>query len=405
MEKEKYDRLNLLRIIAFLIVFLLHAKIFIPVEWFDNVKISWILFTPAWAGVWIFFVLSGYGIGSGFYSGKYQMTKHGILKFYYSRLLKILPLYWTYICLIVIFLKPEYLLPGRDSITKLLKLLLFNYQEEFDSTEFGLAWYMTTLLRLYLVAPLFYLLIKRYLSNCKYFKWLFLFFLIGGFIFRVAMGYHIAVVGDGNWSSDIYKPFYFNLDLFCSGFILNELKNKKHRWRKIHIIPWLGLCTIILYNSYIYFYASYYGTANIDIYCYILPSIYLIYICFIIYNYDIVKKTELKNETKNPNIKSGIIDSFAKLIMPLYLFHSTVLFCMKNGYKETWYIHIIQLFKIPEEYWNFSIGMMFTGISFVYTVILAILMYHLIMIPLNKKLDQSCRQIYYQVFGRIKKSK
>ena len=56
MEKEKYDRLNLLRIIAFLIVFLLHAKIFIPVEWFDNVKISWILFTPAWAGVWIFFV-------------------------------------------------------------------------------------------------------------------------------------------------------------------------------------------------------------------------------------------------------------------------------------------------------------------------------------------------------------
>ena len=102
MEKEKYDRLNLLRIIAFLIVFLLHAKIFIPVEWFDNVKISWILFTPAWAGVWIFFVLSGYGIGSGFYSGKYQMTKHGILKFYYSRLLKILPLYWTYICLIVI---------------------------------------------------------------------------------------------------------------------------------------------------------------------------------------------------------------------------------------------------------------------------------------------------------------
>lgn len=65
--------------IAFFLVFLLHAKIFIPVTWYENVNIAWIFYTPACAGVWIFFILSGYGIGCGFISGKYEMTKKGIL--------------------------------------------------------------------------------------------------------------------------------------------------------------------------------------------------------------------------------------------------------------------------------------------------------------------------------------
>lgn len=387
MFKKKFDRLKLLKIIAFFMVFFLHAKIFIPVTWFENIGFAWILFTPAWAGVWIFFVLSGYGIGCGFYSGKYQMSFKGILKYYYSRLIKVLPLYWTYIFLLVFFLKPEYLLPGHDSIGKLIRLLLFCYQEEFDSIEFGLAWYMTTLMRLYFIAPLFYFLVKRYLNNRKFVKWIFLCLAIGGFLLRIMMGYHIECTGEGNWSANIYKPFYFNLDLFFSGFILNGLKGKKVKLKTISYFPWIGLIILILYNNYIYFYASYYGTSNLNIYCYILPSIYLLYICFMICNYDVFFNKDKEKET----IKGGVIYSLAQILMPLYLFHSTILLCMKNGYKESWYMRMVEILKIPSEYSNFAIGLFFTMISLIYTIVVAYLLYFIIMIPLNSKLDKFCK--------------
>lgn len=176
----KFDRLNLLRIYAFLMIFLLHSKIFIPVEWYENVSVSWILFTPAWAGVWIFFILSGYGIGYGFYSEKYKLTPTGIIQYYYSRLIKVIPIYWLCIFIITIFLKPEYLLIEKNTICKMLKLLLFNYQAEFDTIEYGLMWYMTTLMRLYLVAPLFFLLKKRYLNLKSHLGIWFLLLVVGG---------------------------------------------------------------------------------------------------------------------------------------------------------------------------------------------------------------------------------
>ena len=65
-EKNKVDMLNVLRFIAFMIIFLLHAKAFIPVNWNENCSVAWVLYTPAWAGTWIFFMLSGYGVGAGY---------------------------------------------------------------------------------------------------------------------------------------------------------------------------------------------------------------------------------------------------------------------------------------------------------------------------------------------------
>lgn len=400
MKTQKFDRLNLLRIISFLMVFFLHAKLFIPISWNDNVNLSWIIYTPAWAAVWIFFILSGYGIGAGFYSGKYKLSAKGIMKFYYSRIIKILPLYWTYIVLIVLFLKPRYLLLGQENLWKIIKLLLFCYQEEFDSIEFGLAWYLTTLIRLYLIAPLIFCIFKRYFSCKKYFFLRLICILLFGFISRIAMGYHIEVSGIGNWSSDIYKPFYFNLDLFCSGFIINELKQRNtFRFPIIKIIPWIVFFSLVLYNSYIYYFATYYGTENINIYCYILPSIYLIQICFMIFNYEILPSTRLgeSNTCHYKTQKKSIIDTISQYIMPLYLFHSTVLLCMQNGFDINWYLQITNILNIPDEYCNFTIGMLFTFISLLYTFIFAVILYNVIMVQGTKLLDTFCKTIYKKI--------
>lgn len=133
--------LNFLRFLAFTMIFLLHAKIFVPVNWNDNLRCAWLLYTPAWAGTWIFFILSGYGIGCGFYSGKYELSVKGIFQYYTRRLFAILPLYYFYIFTIAIFIKPEILLPTKEHINYMFKLLLFNYHAEFYNIEFGLAWY------------------------------------------------------------------------------------------------------------------------------------------------------------------------------------------------------------------------------------------------------------------------
>lgn len=37
----------------------------------------------------------------------------------------------------------------------------------------------------------------------------------------------MAVTGEGVWTAAIYKPFYFNLDFFFTGMLLNSLKNDR----------------------------------------------------------------------------------------------------------------------------------------------------------------------------------
>lgn len=376
--KNKFDRLNLLRIVAFFMVFLLHAKIFMPVQWDENVSLAWMLYTPAWGAVWIFIVLSGYGIGAGFYSGKYEMSLKGIIKYYYGRLLKILPLYWTYMFIIIVFIRPDYLLLGRESLSKILPLLFFDYREEYDSLYFGLAWYMSTLIKLYAIAPIFYYLTHRYFAKKQFWilRYFFLVFLL--LFLRLAMKYHIMLTGDDVWAYEVYKPFYYNLDLFFGGFLLNELKYKKFFFKKIKIVPWIIMGGFILYNSYEYYNASFLGKGTLTYYCYVYPTIYLLLVSFFIINYDIrcnYKIVKLSTDSLKKNI-FRIIDYFAKLMMPLYLFHSTILFCMQEGYNESYYLNVSNILHIPDDYKNFSIGCMFTVLSLSVTIFWAIVVHN-----------------------------
>lgn len=83
----KCNPLNFLRVVAFFMVFFLHT--------FPSSKIDFsfcfIFHTPAWGGVFIFFILSGYLIGKGFFAGKYENTFKGSLKFILQRFIKIAP--------------------------------------------------------------------------------------------------------------------------------------------------------------------------------------------------------------------------------------------------------------------------------------------------------------------------
>lgn len=83
-KENRVDALNVLRVIATLSVFCLHTSIFEPdiSSLFSSDGLCFLWRTPAWSGVWIFFILGGYFAGKGFASGRYSFSRKGILNYY-----------------------------------------------------------------------------------------------------------------------------------------------------------------------------------------------------------------------------------------------------------------------------------------------------------------------------------
>ena len=281
MNKRQLDMVTVLRLLAFLCIFLLHEKIFAPVDWSDGMKHPWILFTPAWAGTWIFFFLNGYGLGFGLKNEKYELSFNGISKFYISRLCAIVPLYWFYIILVSVFITPEVWNLNGENICKLLNLFLFNYQEEYYSLEFGLAWYLTTMLRLALFAPAIFYLIRRIEKRVKNSFTLFIIAVVmGGLLLRVLALLCVIKYG-GDWSRQVYKPFYFNFDLFITGIAVHYLPSgsflNKSKIKFVRFAVILAFLAMIEVSSYLYFYGEKYGILRYR-YSYVcfFPTIFLL---------------------------------------------------------------------------------------------------------------------------------
>ena len=406
-EKNKVDMLNVLRFLAFMIIFMLHTKGFIPVNWNENCSKAWLFYTPAWAGTWIFFMLSGYGVGAGFYSGKYETSLDGVVHYYIKRIASILPLYWFWIITVAIFVKPEILMPSMEHFGYLLKLFFFNYQEEFFSAEFGLGWYMTTLIRLYLVAPFGYLLLRKLVKSKKQTCFALILIVLIGFVARCLMGYHIAVTGEGNWSPDIYKPFYFNFDIFFSGMLLNQLKEYRGEISYVHktmgrLISMLALLLLVGINSYIYYDYAYGRSNYLNIYCYVFPSVYIILVAFYIYYFEIqkdFKQTKLTVGQLKKNVMR-IFDYFHKIQFPIYLFHSSILLCLANAYDKTIYEKICKMLLIPQDKYNFVIGCLYTMFAFILSVVWAVVVHKMIQSQKKSNIRICLENKDYSIYGK-----
>lgn len=359
----------MLRICGFLMVFFRHIKTFTPGNWYENIPGAWVLYTPAWAGVWIFITLSGYGIGAGFRNGKYQLSLKGLLEYYQRRIIRIVPIYWIYLILVIVFWKPEYLLPGITSLKALLKLFLFSYQEEFDSDYFGVAWYLTTLIRLYLLAPLFVWIIEK-IKKLKISPLLvYALLAIGGMALRLAMRQYILSGEDRFWAILVYKPWYFNIDFFVGGMLLNELKDKKFK-RYLPVLPWIILLGCNLIMSKEHFYTSYYWKTEPLIYQYLGPTLYLLITSLFIVNYDVSCGIKIRQKSANKIsvFFSGAVRKIGELLLPMYLFHTVIAQLLLVG-TNGWYWYVVETMQVPPLYQTFAISCLYAAVTLVYTVL------------------------------------
>lgn len=272
-EKRAGISANLLRVFATLFVFLLHGRCYLADPKKLPPVLQWLTCLPAWAGVWIFLLLSGYGIGYGFFSGRYSLRENGKLSarkfggFYLARFLKVAPLYYLYCVFYEILSGTGYFWHNPK---QLLRMLTFTFNGNAAAGGVGHLWYISIAMQLYLLMPFLYLALaplqkkKRGLS--------------GTLLAVLALGCAVRclIVRLGfDWYTYSYTNCFVNLDLVAIGMLIAALKlgfditpGHPERWKALAAVLFVGL---VLYNCFIYNRAT---THDTFLYRCILPSAY-----------------------------------------------------------------------------------------------------------------------------------
>lgn len=245
------DPLLTLRGFACLIVLIGHATItvFPPANLAELVQskdpFHWLMPCP-WVGVWIFFVLSGYLMGKGFYAGRYELNREGIFRFYLNRLLRIAPVYWLAILIVAIASRPDVF--EGNNLFGLISSLLFFQQTEMPFTVIGALWSVQTEMGFYLIAPFFFVAIATSLSGRVRPMHMVASFIATGFVYRVAVLAIAQYTGLSLWNVAISTPTIANFDLFATGFITNWLVSER-KFQNIPVISVPLICLSIFFAA------------------------------------------------------------------------------------------------------------------------------------------------------------
>lgn len=222
---RKNDLLLVIRAFACFVVVLTHVfGTTAPEHWTSLVavgthNITWLFYSVAWIGMWIFFTLSGYLMGKAFFSNRYSPTYRGILSFYYNRFLRIVPLYCVALFVVVFFARVEVV--RWENLDVFIKLLTFTYDGHQKINPIGALWSISTEMHYYLVVPFVALLfLDKHVSNRKWFLVHLTTVVLLGLAYRRSFGSahehdHLA------WLNIVYVPFISNADLFLGGFFLS----------------------------------------------------------------------------------------------------------------------------------------------------------------------------------------
>ena len=200
-----------------------------------------LLTASPWVGVWIFFVLSGYLMGKGFFGGRYSIDRKGIFRFYGNRILRIAPIYWSAILIVAVVQARGVFQP--DNLPGFVSSLLFFQSTNLPFVVIGALWSVQTEMGFYLAAP--YLFVGLCWLTERFRPLNILIVLVAaGVLFRIAMLQLEGYLGQQIWSVSIFTPTISNLDLFCGGMLANWLLEKRSArpWdRSLIIIGFMAL--------------------------------------------------------------------------------------------------------------------------------------------------------------------
>lgn len=326
MTGNTVNRVNLIRVFAALMVFLLHSTLFesnISSLYNSNNRWAFIWHPSAWAGVWIFFVTGGYFAGIGFATGKYAYSREGIIKYYKKRLLNVVLPTVCFILFCGIFCYPDFWVENAGQI--FWKFFTFQYIGTPGIAGIGATWYISTLMILYLLTPIVGYFIEKIKNVNKHILDVLIVILIFG-----GLGWRLyALKNSMDWNAYVYCPFWANIDLYFGGLVFSYINNGSLRRRTdFEKILATGLFFVtIISNAYVYYWADKGFDLCGQISMYYYQTIYLVVCLFYLYVFGNMdsKPTQcsLKQVLRNP---LRVIDSFANISFEFYLFHSLILY-------------------------------------------------------------------------------
>ena len=330
--KNIYNKLLLLRTIAWAMVFIIHGYIIfynskvnenLNKIFLGDIDLTFLKYPSAWGGVWIFFVLSGFLMGKAFITKRYSYGDSGILYFYKNRILQIFPIYYFCIFTLAIFVHPEIFRP--ENIKSLIRVATFTNDSLLNINIDGALWSLSTEIQFYILVPFLVRFIIFISDKIGLNKVLFL-VIAFGVIERFAL-YKINYSGAVDfefWDRCIYKPLYCNIDLFLFGILANlyiDDISRKYKFKYIGFFIGIILALLLFVN----FFFSYYTFNNyIEFYAekfiYLLPTFTALMTFFLII---LIEYKDILFDIKN---NKSILHYFGIMTFVIYVWHEPVLF-------------------------------------------------------------------------------
>lgn len=271
-EKGINVSVDVLKCIAALMVFLCHSYIACSESFEFEFTSGWQFFlkTPAWGGVWIFMIVSGFLAGGGFFSGKYSLTLVGIGQYYKNRILKVVIPTWIMISLVYIL--ADFQIP---SLKVMVLFLTCMFRGSGAAEGVGATWYVFSIAWMYFLSPIFVLLLKRlehrfFGKEERIFYCLFMFFACIGVVYRIG-GRMLGL----EWYRWIYASPLGNLDLFLGGMIISRIRYFADIKQKIRISFELLLLFTVIFCEFCYFYGETTKPMLLSVYRYLMPTVFL----------------------------------------------------------------------------------------------------------------------------------
>lgn len=376
--KTSYDGLLNVRALAILCVLLGHwyAVTFPPMNLVQKVKSGefvWLLTGAANAGVWVFFSLSGYLMGKGFFSSRYSYDGMGVFNYFVGRLFKIYPIYIVSIVIVGILVEPRiFNLSDIAYLDNFLSLIFFDMPR---LGPIGALWSVTAEVQFYCLVPPLCFFMSKFLTTAKR-SYIFLLFLsAGAFLIKF---YMLKKYGMEIWVDYIYFPTIANLDCFMFGMVSALLINKHGNFMfnlRNKESDNFGLILIILFYLFMSFITAKVlinDTADFNrpfmlrgtVYFSLMPIIVSLLTSLLINYYE-----QIKDLNNIPNLPSKVLKRIGILAFVLYVWHSPIYLSLRTLYPEK-----ISIYE-SVEYMIFMIPILYFIASFAY---------QMIELPLNK---------------------
>lgn len=261
MTTQREHSLDLLRAIAIMSVLLLHSNE-VTTQMPDILRN---IFSYGWAGVELFFVLSGYLIGRQVLLESSHHSIYSIKTFWIKRWFRTFPLYFI-VLFVYVVIKP--LITGKYFQPNILPFLFF-FQNFFSLTDFIQSWSICIEEQFYIILPIISFLLCRQISK-KISFWVL--FVIAAIIVRsiIYASLNIQILDPSTADYYFRFPIYTHFDGLVMGLILAASHKKWSNFSQTAQRSYLLLGIIVLSMAF-YFFGPTFNSKNIIFYFSILP--------------------------------------------------------------------------------------------------------------------------------------